>query len=156
MRKRQLLALFVVLNLLTACASSGSVRRESDAPVGSPCTGAWVSDTDGVIVFKFGGSVVGRQENGSLRPIEAATFHLVYGTQREKLPFTTNRSGQFRGEILLSSYHGRRCKGGKVEGGTVVGRAEIAIGAKSCTEAQLILDSTWKPRPIELVCEHGS
>ena len=130
--------------------SSSDLDVESP-PLGSPCTGTWFSYSDGYFPAAFSGTVVGNYPDGSQRPLEAVAFYLI-GSSFAKLPFTTNQSGQFSGEVELSSGNDTHCRDGKVENTWSLGQVEIGVRSQHCSDYQLVFDATWRPHVIELTC----
>jgi len=121
-------------------------------PLGSPCTGTWFSYSDGSFPAAFTGTVVGRYPDGTQRPLEGVTFHVI-GSSLAKLPFTTNGSGQFIGEVDLSSGHDMHCRDGRVEVTWSLGESEIVVRSQGCSDHQVVFDAMWRPHVIELICD---
>ena len=131
--------------------SSSDLEFESP-PLGSPCTGTWFTYSVGSFPAAFTGTVVGRYPDGSQRPLEGVTFHVI-GSSFAKLPFTTNQSGQFIGEVELSSGQDTHCRDGRVEVTWHLGKAEIVVRSHGCSDQQVVFDAMWRPHAMELICD---
>ena len=157
MRNKQWSAVAAVATLaLAACATTPPGAPAPGQPLpepGSPCTGTWTSDTAGVVIVPFAGSVSGEAPDGTRHPVAGARLEVVAGPAQGDLSILTDAQGRFQGKLLLPAHGARECRDGVITAAYDIGSVRIAVRADGCSETHLTVDSRWEPRTITLTCE---
>jgi hypothetical protein len=149
-------ALGIGLASLTACATVYPI--EADYPAlapGAPCaTEGFISRGCGASIGIFEGTVTGRFQDGSKRPLPHARFFLADGSDKplEPVDIPISKRGRFHVRAGVDYSVQKSCHNGVIEEEEIFGHQIFAVQADGCREERVTYDNTDHVYDIELDC----